>query len=378
MSPPLRQGRIPARWTLLDTGALLRVTIAGAPLSVAWAHPARGEWATGVGVAAEGSAELAWADGAPPGMPGPWFGGWTYAGAERWVLPKVLAWWHAGKTYAAAFGDQRLDEVGETEPIFGSPARVLAADRAAWAAMVDAALREIGRGVLGKVVLARRIEVEGAFDERRVLKVLEARYPGCRSFLLRDGDAAFVGASPETLVRVNGRALVTEALAGTGKDEALLSSAKDLREHAWVVEAIVEALRPLCAAIEVEDAPGLKRLANVTHLCTPITATLRDGVEAIAAARALHPTPAVGGTPRGAAIAFQRAHEGFDRGWYAGAIGARGADALELCVGIRSARVTPTRATVFAGAGIVAGSTADAEWDETEKKAGALLGALGG
>lgn len=374
-----RPPAIAARWTPLNAGALLRLSL-GTParLSVAWACPARGAWATGVGIAAESDADVQWENGVPEGLPGPWFGGWTYSGAERWVLPKVLAWWHGGRTYAAVFGAPLIDAISEAEPAGATSCEVRAGDRAGWTALVEAALAEIATGRLAKVVLARRIEAVGTFDERKVLKALEARYPACRTFLLRDGDAAFVGASPETLCRVEGRALETEALAGTGKDEALLSSAKDLREHAWVTEAIVEGLRPLCTAIAVAPEPRLKRLANVVHLCTPIHATLRDGVEAITAARALHPTPAVGGTPRAAAVAFQQKHEGFDRGWYAGAIGARGRESLELCVGIRSARVAATSATVFTGAGIVAGSTPDAEWEETERKAKAVLGALDG
>ncbi len=370
--------RIAATWAPLDAGALLRLSIGGAVLSVSWSHPAAREWAVGLGVAAEGEGAIAWSEGAPLGMPGPWFGGWTYAGVERWVLPKVLAWWANGKTYAAAFGDARLDQVQTVEPVMSVPkVKVSTGDRAAWTAMIEAAVKQFAGG---KVVLARRIEVraEAPIEERRLLKVLEARYPACRSFLLREGTKAFVGATPETLCRVKGRVLNTEALAGTGTGEALLKSAKDLREHAWVVEAIVESLRPLTTSIEVEAGPALKRLANVTHLHTPIRAELREGVDAMVAAKALHPTPAVGGTPRADAIAFQRAHEGFDRGWYAGAIGARGGDHLELCVGIRSGLIDGDRATVYAGAGIVTGSTADAEWEETDRKSRAILGALDG
>ncbi len=367
--------RFAVTWAPLDAGALLRLSIGGAPLSVAWSNPAGGEWAVGLGIAAEGDGQI---DGAPPGMPGPWFGGWTYDGAERWVLPKVLAWWANGRTFAAAFGDGRLDQIETVEPVVNVP-RVSSdpGDRAAWTAMVEKAVKQFATG---KVVLARRIEVkaEAPIEERRLLKVLEARYPTCRTFLLREGTKAFVGATPETLCRVSGRVLETEALAGTGTDESLLKSAKDLREHAWVVEAIVESLRPFTTSIEVEPQPGLKRLANVTHLHTPIRAALRDGMDARAAAKAMHPTPAVGGTPRAEAIAFQKAHEGFGRGWYAGAIGARGADRLELAVGIRSALIDGDRATVYAGAGIVAGSTADAEWEETDRKSRAILGALDG
>jgi salicylate biosynthesis isochorismate synthase len=384
VSPSGPERRFAAMWTPLEAGALLRLSINGGPLSVAWSHPARGEWATGVGVAGEGGGAIDWSNGAPPPGPGPWFGGWTFEGAERWVLPKVLAWWSGGRTYAAAFGEdaaQALAAIEEAEPVIEVPrARVEAGDRAAWSAMIEAALGQISSGALSKVVLARRLIVrsQAPFEERRILKVLEARYPSCRTFLLRTEEgSAFLGATPETLCRVRGRVLETEALAGTGTGDELLSSAKDLREHAWVVEAIVESLRPYATSVDVAEAPGLRRLANVTHLWTPIRAELREGVDPILAARALHPTPAVGGTPREEAVAFQRAREGCDRGWYAGAIGARGPEGLELCVGIRSALVHGAEATVFAGAGIVAGSTADSEWVETERKASALLGALG-
>lgn len=384
VSPSGPERRFAAMWTPLEAGALLRLSLRGAPLSIAWSHPAGGEWAVGVGVAGEGGGAIDWQAGAPPGSPGPWFGGWTFDGAERWVLPQVLGWWSGGRTWVAAFGDraaQLLAEIDEAEPVLGLPrARVEAGDPAKWTAMVEAALGRISSGALSKVVLARRLRVqaEGRFEERRVLKALEARFPSCRNFLLRTEEgAAFVGASPELLCRVRGRVLETEALAGTGVGEDLLSSQKDRREHAWVVEAIVESLRPLATSVEIEPGPAVRRLANVSHLWTPIRAELREGVEPIAAARALHPTPAVGGTPRAAALAFQRAQEGFERGWYAGAIGARGPDGLELCVGIRSALITGSEAVVFAGAGIVAGSTAKAEWIETERKARALLGALG-
>jgi salicylate biosynthesis isochorismate synthase/menaquinone-specific isochorismate synthase len=374
--------RIDAQWRPLEAGAVLRVSLQGGPLSVAWTHPERGEWAAGCGVAAEGDGEIAWREPPPPGCPGPWFGGWSFGGVERWFLPRVLAWWSGGRTYVAAFGpdaEASLAQVTEAEPAIETPRAVaLPGDRGWWAHLVQKALEQIAEGQLSKVVVARRIAVEGdrPFDERRVLKALEARFPSCRSFLQRTAAGAFVGATPELLARVKGRVLETEALAGTGDGEALLSSEKDLREHRFVVDAIVQTLRPLCSDIEVGEV-GLRRLANVTHLRTPLRATLKDGVPAVEAARALHPTPAVGGSPRAAALGFLAKHEGFDRGPYAGAVGVRGADTLELWVAIRSALLEGARATVYAGAGIVAGSTPEAEWAETERKAKALLGALG-
>ena len=118
-------------------------------------------------------------------------------------------------------------------------------------------------------------------------------------------------------------------------------------------------------------------LPAVVHLHTPIEAVLRPGVSPLSVARALHPTSAVAGTPRAEAIGFLRAHEGFERGWYAGAVGAIGPSRLTLAVGLRSALLSGSTARVFVGAGVVRGSTPDGEWIETERKASTMLAALG-
>lgn len=381
-------------------GALLR--LGPEPLSLAWSNPSRGVHATGLGVAGEGGGDVSWL-GAPPAAapPGPWFGGWAFDaargwpgfGAEQWLLPEVLGWWDGRQSWVAAFGPvgtpasalaARLDAVREVEPFTGALEATLAAgDRAAWARRVAAALEAIAAGRLEKVVLARGIDVTCARDlpERAVLKALEARHPQCWSFLLRGRDGrAFVGASPEVLCTVEGATLHADALAGTGAaghGEALLSSEKERREHAAVVQGITASLAPYAVEVHGPPSPVVKRLSNVDHLFTPVVATLRPGVRALDVARALHPTPAVAGSPRAAALAWLREHEGLDRGWYAGAVGALGPAGLTLAVALRSALLDGPRARVFVGAGLVAGSTAEAEWEETERKARAVLPALG-
>ena len=128
---------------------------------------------------------------------------------------------------------------------------------------------------------------------------------------------------------------------------------------------------------EFSAPPGLRRLANVQHLHTPVRAVLGDKVRLLQALASLHPTPAVGGTPQGRAVARIRELEGFPRGLYAGAIGwlnSRGGG--EFFVGLRSALVNGVTARVYAGAGIVAGSTPDKEFAETELKFMAILDAL--
>jgi menaquinone-specific isochorismate synthase len=182
--------------------------------------------------------------------------------------------------------------------------------------------------------------------------------------------------------------LETEALAGSirrgvGASEdaalasALLSSEKDLREQRDVLEDIVARLKPLGLTLEFAPKPQLRRLANVQHLHTPVRAVLPETVRLLDVLAALHPTPAVGGSPRLAAVERIRELEGFPRGLYAGALGwlnARGGG--EFFVGIRSALVDGATARVFAGAGIVAGSTPEKEFAETELKFRAMLGAL--
>ena len=137
-----------------------------------------------------------------------------------------------------------------------------------------------------------------------------------------------------------------------------------------------ESLTPFSSEIQHAATPQVKKLANVDHLWTPMRAQLKPGVRALDVARALHPTPAVAGRPRAAAVAWLREHEGFSRGWYAGAVGAMGPAGVTMAVALRSALLSGARAQVFVGAGVVKGSTAEGEWLETERKSRAMLDCL--
>ncbi len=258
-------------------------------------------------------------------------------------------------------------------------------------AAVARALERIAAGEFNKIVVARAqdLEADQPLHPLQMLNGLRQRFPDCYSFSFAQGRGpSFIGASPERLVRVSKGLLETEALAGSirrgagasedaGLAAALLRSEKDRREHREVVDDIVARLRPLGLAPEFPAQPQVRRLANVQHLDTPVRATLPAGVQVLDAVAAMHPTPAVGGSPRDAAVARIRELEGFPRGLYAGALGwlnARGGG--EFFVGIRSALVEGARARVFAGAGIVAGSTPEKEFAETELKFKAMLDAL--
>ena len=238
------------------------------------------------------------------------------------------------------------------------------------------ALALIDAGAAEKIVLAREIviEADAPFDVRAVLETLHATQPGCIVY----ADGGFVGASPELLVSRTGDAVVARPMAGTGLDATeLVRSEKDAREHRFVVDAVCAALMATCTEV-VANGPAPVELADVTHLATTITARIRDReTSAVDLALALHPTPAVAGTPRAAALAAIRRLEPAPRDLYAGPCGwvdAQGDGAF--VVALRGAQIDGPRARLHAGAGIVAGSNPAAEWAETRAKLEPMLRAL--
>ena len=261
--------------------------------------------------------------------------------------------------------------------------------RAEWKEAVETVCDAIQRNQVQKVVLARqtRLQFDNAVNEYKLIERIQRDTPACYHALVCTPNAAFVCASPERLFRVVGDRMETEAVAGTRPRGAggaqdrqlhgeLLRSKKDQHEHRFVRDAIEKALRPLTATLTVQSHARALTLAHSRHLCTGIEGTLRSDVDAIEVLEALHPTPAVGGTPRDKSLEMIRQLEPFDRGLYAGPIGWIGPDAAEMAVGIRSARIQGTSVDLFAGAGIVEGSDPDAEWREVEHKMGGFLQAL--
>jgi salicylate biosynthesis isochorismate synthase/menaquinone-specific isochorismate synthase len=161
--------------------------------------------------------------------------------------------------------------------------------------------------------------------------------------------------------------------------EQLLRSAKDREEHRIVARRIERALAPRSVWVEAEPEPVIVKVANIQHLATPVHAQLAEPATAIELAGLLHPTPAVGGEPREAALAAITELERIDRGWYAGPVGwMDAAEDGEFCVGLRSALLRDRTAHLIAGAGIVADSDPAAELAETELKLEALLPLLAG
>jgi isochorismate synthase len=259
-----------------------------------------------------------------------------------------------------------------------------------WRDLVAEAVASIGAGAFEKVVLARTVLVRtpGRFEGFDLVAQLRDRYSECRIFGWQEGDAVFVGASPELLVAREGERFRLNPLAGSvarGVDpeedrwlgDALLASEKDRHEHAVVVVDAVERLSPLATAVDHPPEPVLQRHATVQHLATPISG--RSGHRLLELAAALHPTAAVGGSPRQAALDFIAKQEGIDRGWYSGGIGWMDPSGDgELAVALRCALVRGDHAIVYAGNGIVARSRPEQELAETRLKLHPMLDLLTG
>jgi menaquinone-specific isochorismate synthase len=256
---------------------------------------------------------------------------------------------------------------------------------------VAEARRRIRSGELEKVVLAREVRVtaQAPFRPPTVFDGLRSAYPSCYCFCVGTPEAAFVGASPELLVRREGAGVSTVALAGSTRRSAdpsvddhlgqrLLHDAKERDEHEIVVRRIERSLAPISVWVAAAAEPSLIKVANIQHLATPVRAQLAQSSSAVELAGVLHPTPAVGGEPLEKAREVMRLEQ-MDRGWYAGPVGWMDAvEDGELCVALRCALLQGRTAHCYAGDGVVADSDPEAELAETEVKLQALLTVLTG
>lgn len=331
---------------------------------------------------------------------GPWRG---FAPLE-WTIPQMTLVRRAGRAHlvatappgtsagslASALARARVALDGpDTCPTPVASYHALGSHASTWRRAVEATLDDITAGRLEKLVLARTCTVRGVvpFDPWRVVARLSRAYPGCTTFAVASGGATFVGATPELLARVHGTRLDTTALAGTvprganprsDRDlaRALHASPKERAEHGVVVRDIRARLDPLCDEVVAAPQPDVVATETLQHLRTPIRGHLRPGAGLLEAVAALHPTAAICGAPRAAARAVLAAREGAARGWYGGGIGWLDGSGGEVAVAIRTALLRDTHALLHAGAGIVAGSTWEAELEETRLKMRPLLGAL--
>ena len=261
-----------------------------------------------------------------------------------------------------------------------------------WEALINEAVEAITNQSLEKVVMARKMDVvyDANIPLDRVIKRMMDKQTNSYIFVIEKEDDAFIGATPERLVQVEGNELLSACLAGTtarGETEEedemlawqLLNDSKNREEHDYVVQMIRESVAPYCENFNIPDTPVIYSLKSLQHLFTPVTAKLKKDATILDLVKQLHPTPALGGEPRNKALQFIDEKEPFDRGWYAGPVGWLDAKFDgEFAVAIRSGVVQQNKATLFAGCGIVKDSDPQAEYEETRLKFTPMLEALGG
>jgi menaquinone-specific isochorismate synthase len=305
------------------------------------------------------------------------------AGQSVLVVPQVVLGRRNGRSWLTWVGTDAPAPPVVTPPVppedvHFSPGGL---DEETWPAAVAEAVRRIGRGDVGKVVLAREVVAEAAndLDPRWLADRLAATYPQCWTFLV-DG---LVGASPEMLVKREAGLIMSRVLAGTirrtGDDNrdlnlaaGLATSSKDLQEHEYAVASVARALAPFCSGMNVPEAPYILGLPNVLHLATDVTGVAEPGVSSLALAAALHPSAAVCGTPTDRARAVIAELEHLDRERYTGPVGwldaaGNGEWAIALRCGLIS-ETDPRQIRLFAGCGIVADSDPVAELAESVAK----------
>jgi len=259
-----------------------------------------------------------------------------------------------------------------------------------WLRLVEDAKSEISSGRLEKVVPARQIRVQAQrnLNPAQLISTLNYLYPSSILFAAHLGTRIFAAATPERLAARKNSTITCDAVAGTIRRAAveqqdrdlgmaLMGDQKAMHEHTLVVKTIQESLQAVCDDLKFPDRPSLIRLRNLQHLWTEITGTLKNGAGLLDVAASIHPTAAVNGVPPHHASRWLRQKESFTRGWYTGAAGwIDQAGDGELAVLLRCAVLDGDSAELFAGAGITAGSDAQAEYEETELKFGAMLEAL--
>jgi len=295
------------------------------------------------------------------------------------IVPRVVVGRRDGVAWITEFS--HADVVHAVRPVCPSGAVRYADGQlsvAGYRQAVAEAVRRMRAGELDKVVLAHDLlaVAERPHDARHLLAGLAQRYPACWSYSV-DG---LVGATPELLVRRRAGAVWSRVLAGTiwpgptaeaDLGDALLGSVKDRHEHRLAVQSLVESLRPLCASLTAPDEPVPLVLPNVTHLASDVVGTLpaEEPASLLELAAAVHPTAAVGGTPREIAVPMIAALEGMDRGRYTGPVGwVDAAGDGELGIALRCAQLDGPVARLFAGCGIVADSDPDNEVREAAAK----------
>lgn len=259
-----------------------------------------------------------------------------------------------------------------------------------WMKSVNEAKEEINNGQANKIVLARELRLK--FNKPAEISVMLQKLLKMQAnsyvFAFEKGSDCFVGATPERLIKLGDKQLLSTCLAGTAPRgetaeedkeiaEQLLHDEKNREEHDYVVQMIRRSIESYCTDINIPKDPIIYPLKNLQHLYTPVRATLKNEQSIFDIIQELHPTPALGGVPREKSLAFIRDHELLDRGWYGAPIGWLDSNQnAEFAVAIRSGLVQGEEASLFAGCGIMKDSDPEAEYEETNIKFLPMLSVL--
>lgn len=308
------------------------------------------------------------------------------------VIPKVIVGQKGALSWITWIGDTPQPVLPESPAQYSQGALSFgdgSISTSAWKERVAEAIKRIESSQVDKVVLARDLVAESntKVETIPILRKLATEYPSTWTFAV----AGLVGATPELLLRLSRGMVTSRVLAGTipktGNDEkdlalaaSLARSSKDLEEHEYAVRSVAEALEPFCSSTNVPESPFVLHLANVMHLATDVTGALiesKQRVDAFSLLQSLHPSAAVCGTPRNIAFDIITEIEGMNRGRYAGPVGwiDAGGDG-ELGIALRSGQITDREIRIFAGCGIVAGSSPEKELEESNAKMIAMRSAL--
>ncbi|WP_210364808.1 isochorismate synthase [Bacillus sp. REN3] len=289
---------------------------------------------------------------------------------------------------------QEILQVSEESPPLAKPVmeNMEEIEPETWKQTVTDVVNGLADSELKKVVLARelRLHFKDPVQAETVLHNLLHVQKDSFTFAFESNGDCFIGASPERLVKKDGGNVFSACVAGSigrgctsAEDEKLgqelLNDQKNLIEHQYVVDMIKEAMRETCDEVIIPDEPKLMKMKYIQHLYTPVVGQNREGTSLLDLVDKLHPTPALGGLPKQAAVEKIRAVEQLDRGYYAAPIGWMDHKGNgEFAVAIRSGLIQGNEASLFAGCGVVADSNAESEYTETRIKFKPMLTALGG
>lgn len=226
-----------------------------------------------------------------------------------------------------------------------------------------------------KIVLARKtvLKFENSLDAKHLINNHLAIFRSQDIFFyMPEKGIAFMGATPERLYERKKDHILTAAIAGTlpidQNPSLLLESQKDRKEHQYVIDDLLQKLKTVCLEVHVDDHPAILTSHHLYHLKTSIEGKLKPDVSDSDLIRLLHPTSAVAGYPKNTAIEKLYQVEPFDRGLYAAPFALMLDGTTLASVAIRSILVKNQHLYLFAGSGLVEGSTIDQEWNELDHK----------